>query len=255
MAGHSHYANIMHKKSRVDAKRGKTFSKVARLIMAAVKMGGPKPEENPRLQLAIEKARAANMPKDTINRAIQRASRDKDGADFEELTYEGYGPGGVAILIEALTDNRNRTGGEVRTTFDKNGGKTGTSGSVGWMFHRKGQIEVPADKTTEEQLFEIALEAGAEDIELLDEGTDDARFLISCEVLAFEPVKKVLAEASLEPTRAEYAMIPDTTIEADETVARQVMRIQNLLEDNDDVQTVTTNLDVSEEVAAKLAAD
>ena len=254
MAGHSHFANIMHKKARTDAKRGKAFSKISRLIMAAVKLGGPKPEDNPRLQLAIDKARAANMPKDTIKRAIDRASGTTDGANFEELTYEGYGPGGVAMLIETLTDNRNRTGGEVRVIFDKNGGNIGTSGSVAWMFSRTGQIEVRASATSEEQLFEVALEAGADDIELLDGGTDDARFLISCDVAAFEQVKTALAGAALEPIRAEYAMIPSTTVQADEKVARQVMRIQGLLEDNDDVQSVTTNLDVSEEVAAKLAA-
>ena len=255
MAGHSHFANIMHKKARADAKRGKAFSKISRLIMAAVRMGGPKPEDNPRLQLAIDKARAANMPKDTIKRAIDRASGATDGANYEELTYEGYGPGGVAMMVETLTDNRNRTGGEVRTIFDKNGGNIGTSGSVAWMFTRTGEIEIPASQTSEEQLFDIALEAGAEDITQVDAGTDDARFLVSCDVTSFEAVKKALAAAELEPTRAEYAMVPSNTVEADEKTARQVMRIQSLLEENDDVQTVTTNLDVSEEVAAKLAAD
>lgn len=255
MAGHSHFANIMHKKARADAKRGKAFSKISRLIMAAVRMGGPKPEDNPRLALAMDKARAANMPKDTIKRAIERASGTAGGADFDELTYEGYAPGGVAVLVETLTDNRNRTGGEVRVIFDRNGGSIGASGSVAWMFDRKGEIEVPASTTSEEELFEVAADAGADDVELLDPGTDDARFLVTTEAAAFERVKQAVGEAGLEPTRAEYSMVPSNTVEADEDTARKVMRLQALLEDNDDVQTVTTNLDVAEDVAAKLAAE
>jgi YebC/PmpR family DNA-binding regulatory protein len=255
VAGHSHFANIMHKKARADAKRGKAFSKISRLIMAAVRIGGPKPEDNPRLALAIDKARAANMPKDTIKRAIDRASGAAGGADFEELTYEAYGPGGVAMLVETLTDNRNRTGGEVRLIFDRNGGSIGATGSVAWMFERKGELELPTSVTTEEQLFEIAVEAGAEDVTLEDEGTEDARFLITCDAAAFEAVKQALVDAKLEPSRAEYAMVPTNTIDADESTARSIMRIQGLLEENDDVQSVTTNLDVSEDVAARLAEE
>ncbi len=255
MAGHSHFANIMHKKGRADAKRGKTFSKISKLIMAAVKQGGPNERDNPRLSLACDKARAANMPKDTIKRAIDRASGAAGGEDFTDLTYEGYGPGGVALLVETLTDNRNRTSSEIRTIFDKNGGSMGATGSVAYLFERKGIFEVPAANASEEQLFEVTLEAGAEDIVSEDAGTDDAYFEITCDAGAFEDVKKALADAGIETRRAEFAMIPSNTIEADEKVARQVMRIQTLLEDNDDVQTVTTNLDVSEEVAAKLAAE
>ena len=255
VAGHSHFANIMHKKGRADLKRGKIFSKISRLIMAAVKVGGPKPEDNPRLTLAIEKARAANMPKDTIKRAIGRASGTTDGADYMELTYEGYGPGGVAILVETLTENRNRTGGEVRLIFERNGGSSGATGSVAWMFERKGEVEIPTAQTTEEQLFEIAVEAGADDVELMDEGEDDARFLITGDVSSFEAVKKAVAAAGLEILRAELAMTPKNTVDADEDLARKMMKIQALFEDNDDVQTVTTNLDVSEEVARKLAAE
>ena len=255
MAGHSHFANIMHKKARTDAKRGKAFSKVSTLIMAAVRQGGPKIEDNPRLQLALEKARAANMPKDTIQRAIDRASGAGGTQDYVELTYEAYAPGGVAMLIETLTDNRNRTNTDVRTIVDKNGGSMGASGSVAWMFQRVGQIEVSAAATTEEKLFELALEAGAEDIALLDAGTDDARFLVTTPVTAFAEVRAALDAAGLEPSRAELAMVADNHVEADLATARKVMRIQGLLEENDDVQTVTTNLDVSEDVAAALAAD
>jgi YebC/PmpR family DNA-binding regulatory protein len=254
VAGHSHYANIMHKKARTDVLRGKAFSKFSRLIMAAVKVGGPKPEDNPRLSLAIEKARAGNMPKDTIKRAIGRASGTVEGQDYLELTYEGYGPSGVAMLVETLTDNRNRTSTEVNTIFNKNGGSMGATGSVAWMFERLGQFEIAASKTSEEQLFETAVEAGADDVELVDAGADDARFLVSSPGPAFEAVKAALAGAGLETLRAEFAMIPSNTVEADERTARQIMRLQELFEDNDDVQTVTTNLDVSAEVAAKLAA-
>ena len=254
MAGHSHFANIMHKKGRADAARGKAFSKISRLIMAAVKMGGPKPEDNPRLSLAIDKARAANMPKDTIKRAIARASGTAEGADYEELTYEGYGPNGVAMLVETLTDNRNRTGGEVRLIFDRNGGSMGAAGSVAWMFERKGEFEIKVDATTEEHLFELAVEAGAEDVAKMGEG-DDAVFLVTSDVAAYEAVKQKLEDAGLETARAELAMVPTSTIDADEETARKIMRIQGLLEDNDDVQSVTTNLDVSPEVAAALEAE
>lgn len=254
MAGHSHFANIMHKKGRIDAKRGKTFSKISRLIMAAVRVGGAIERDNPRLGLAIEKARAANMPKDTIKRAIERASGTADGQDYVELTYEGYGPGGVAMLIESLTDNRNRTGGEVRLIFDRNGGSLGSTGSVGYLFDRMGQFDIPATLTTEEQLFELVLEAGVEDIEQIDADSPEAIFQVTCPASAYNDVKRTLAEAGIEPTRAEYVMVPSTVVEADETLARKIMRIQDLFDDHDDVQTVTTNLDVSAEVAAKLAA-
>lgn len=255
MAGHSHFANIMHKKGRADAKRGKTFSKISKLIMAAVRMGGPNERDNPRLGLAIQKARQANMPKDTIKRAIDRASGAAGGVDFEELTYEGYGQGGVAILVESLTDNRNRTNSELRSIFDKNGGSMGATGSVAYLFERKGQLQIPAAQTSEEQLFELILEAGAEEIELLDGDSDDARFLVTCDPTTLDAVGKILGEAGIEPTSSGLVQIPSTTVEADENLARKIMKIQSLLEDNDDVQTVTTNLDVTPEVAAKLAAE
>ncbi len=255
MAGHSHFANIMHKKARADAKRGKAFSKVSRLIMAAVKLGGPKPEDNPRLQLALDKARAANMPKDTIKRAIDRASGNVDGADYVELTYEAYGPSGVAMLIEVLTDNRNRSSTDVRTILDKNGGSLAATGAVSYLFTRQGEFDIPAVSTSEEQLFEIAIEAGAEDIVLLDAGTDDARFLVTCPAGSFQEVKTALDGAGLKPTRAEFTMVASTSVDADEATARKIMKIQGLLDDNDDVQSVTTNLEVSADVAAKLAAE
>jgi YebC/PmpR family DNA-binding regulatory protein len=248
MAGHSHFANIMRGKARVDARRGKAFSKISRLILAAVRVAGPNPRDNLRLAFAVEKAKAANMPKDTIQRLIDKASGAAGGDDFEEVTYEAYGPGGVALLIEALTDNRNRTAPEVRVILDRNGGSIGTSGSVAWMFERKGQVEVAVDQVEEDRLYELVIDAGAENIE-----RGDDRFVITCPVSGMEDVKTALEEAGIEPSRAELEMMPTSTVDADEDTARKVMRIQVLLEDNDDVQSVTTNLDVSEEVAARLA--
>ena len=248
MAGHSHFANIMRVKARVDARRGKSFSKISRLIQAAVRMAGPNPRDNLRLAYAIEKAKAANMPKDTIQRIVDKASGGAGGEDFHEVTYEAYGPGGVALMIEALTDNRKRTAPEIRVILDRNGGRIGTSGSVSWMFERKGQVDVPLDAVDEDRLYELVIDAGADDIE-----REDERFVISCPVAALADVKAALEEAGIEPARAELEMMPKSTVDADEDTARKVMRIQTLLEDNDDVQTVTTNLDVSEEVAARLA--
>jgi YebC/PmpR family DNA-binding regulatory protein len=254
MAGHSHFANIMRVKARVDAKRGKTFSKISRLIQAAVRQGGPNPRDNIRLAFAVDKAKAANMPKDTIQRIIDKASGAAGGDDFEEVIYEAYGPGGVALYIEALTDNRNRTAPEVRLILDRNGGSVGSSGSVAWMFERRGRVEVPVDRVDEERLFEIVIDAGAEDIER--ESTPEGEiFVVTCPAGDLSAVQEALAEAGIEPSRSETEMTPQSTIEADEDVARKVMRIQSLLEDNDDVQSVTTNLDVSEEVAARLAEE
>jgi len=248
MAGHSHFANIMRAKARVDARRGKVFSKVSRLIQAAVRIGGPNVRDNLRLAYAVDKAKAANMPKDTIQRLIDKASGAGGGEDFQEVTYEAYGPGGVALLIEALTDNRNRTAPEVRLILDRNGGRIGGSGSVAWMFERRGQVEVPTDAVPEDRLYELVVDAGAEDIE-----KEEGRFLISCPGAQLGDVKAALESEGVEPTRAELEMVPTSTVEADEETARKVMRIQTLLEDNDDVQSVTTNLDVTAEVAGRLA--
>ena len=248
MAGHSHFANIMRVKARVDARRGKTFSKISRLIQAAVRVGGPQPRDNLRLAFAVEKAKAANMPKDTIQRLIDKASGASGGEDFADVTYEAYGPGGVALMIEALTDNRKRTAPEVRVILDRNGGRIGTSGSVGWMFERKGQVDVPVDAVEEDRLYELVIDAGADNIE-----REEERYVISCPVTAIGDVKAALEEAGIVPSRAELEMMPKSTVNVDEETARKVMRIVTLLEDNDDVQTVTTNLEVSEEVAARLA--
>lgn len=254
MAGHSHFAKIMRVKARVDAKRGKTFSKISRLIQAAVRQGGPNPRDNIRLAFAVDKAKAANMPKDTIQRLIDKSSGAAAGENFEEVIYEAYGPGGVALYIEALTDNRNRTAPEIRLILDRNGGSVGGTGAVAWMFERKGRVEIPADRVDEERLFEIVIDAGAEDIER--ETTPEGEiFAVTCPAGDLTAVKEALVEAGVEPTRSESEMTAKSTVEADEDMARKVMKIQSLLEDNDDVQSVTTNLDVSEEVAARLAKE
>lgn len=252
MAGHSHFANIMRVKARVDARRGKTFSKLSRLLLAAVRQGGPNVRDNFRLQYAVEKAKAANMPKDTIQRLIDKASGAAGGDAYEEVTYEAYGPGGVALLIETLTDNRNRTVPEIRLILDRNGGRIGNSGSVAWMFDRKGRIEIPVDRVNEERLYEIVIDVGAEDI-TRDETGERSCFVVTCPGGALGDVTTALREAGVEPGRAELEMVAKSTVVADEETAGRVMRLQTRLEDNDDVQSVTTNLDVSEEVATRLA--
>jgi YebC/PmpR family DNA-binding regulatory protein len=255
MAGHSHFANIMRAKARVDARRGKIFNKVSRLIQAAVRQGGPSIRDNLRLQYAVEQARAANMPKDTIQRLVDKASGAAGADGFEEVTYEAYGPGGVALFIEALTDNRNRTAPEVRMLLDRNGGSIGNAGAVAWMFERKGRIEIPADEVAEERLFEVVIDAGADDIQRETEDREAPVFVVSCPAAAFGDVKEALGRAGLEPSRAELLMVPKSTVEVDEDTVRRVMALQAALEDNDDVQSVTTNLEVDAEVAARLAAE
>jgi YebC/PmpR family DNA-binding regulatory protein len=254
MAGHSHFANIMRAKARVDARRGKEFSKVARLIMAAVRQAGPNLRDNLRLQYAVELARAANMAKDTIQRVIDRAAGAASGESFEEVTYEGYGPGGVAIFVDALTDNRHRTAPEVRAIFERNGGSIGTSGSVAWNFERKGRIEVAAGSLSEERVFEAALEAGAEDLATVGDG-EERRYAVTCAASALQSVRGALAASGIEVVRGELVRVPRQTIEASEETARGVAALQTALEDLDDVQAVTTNLEVSEEIAARLAEE
>ncbi len=255
MAGHSHFANIMRAKARVDVKRGKQFNKLSRLIQAAVKQAGPTLRDNLKLQYAVEKARAANMPKDTIQRLIDKTSGAGGEDQFADVTYEAYGPGGVALLIEALTDNRNRTAPEIRATLDRNGGRIGASGSVSWMFERRGRVEIADEQVTEERILEVVIDAGAEDVVHQDLGDEGGRFVVTCGVADLEAVKQALGDAGIETSSAELEMSPRSLVEADEDTARSVMRLQALLEENDDVQSVTTNLDVSEEVAARLAKE
>jgi YebC/PmpR family DNA-binding regulatory protein len=247
MAGHSKWANIKHRKAAQDAKRGKVFTKLIRELVVAAKQGGPLPEDNPRLRAAVDKALGANMTRDTIDRAIARGAGTNDADNMEELTYEGYAPGGVAVLVEAMTDNRNRTVAEVRHAFSKRGGNLGTDGSVAYLFSRKGQISFAPD-ADEERVLEVALEAGAEDIETHDDGSID----VTTAWEEFGAVKAALEEAGLEPEGGEVTMIASTTVALDADGAGSIMGLVDALEDLDDVQNVYTNADIPDEVLATL---
>ncbi len=247
MAGHSKWANIKHRKAAQDAKRGKVFTKLIRELVVAAKQGGPNPEDNPRLRAAVDKALGANMTRDTIDRAIARGAGTNDADNMEEITYEGYGPGGVAVLVEAMTDNRNRTVAEVRHAFTKRGGNLGTDGSVAYLFDRKGQITF-APGVDEEQVMEVALEAGAEDIEANDDGSID----VTTPWEDFSAVKAALEAAGLEPEGGEVTMIASTTVPVDASGAETIMGLVDALEDLDDVQNVYSNVDIPDEVLAGL---
>ena len=243
MAGHSKWANIKHKKAKEDAKRGKIFTKLIREITVAAKLGGGDAGSNPRLRAAIDAALSSNMTRDTIDRAVKRGAGGQDGADVEEVTYEGYGPASVAVLVECMTDNRNRTVAEVRHAFSKSGGNLGTDGSVSYLFSRKGIISF--DKgTNEEQLMEVALEAGAEDFQVNDDGTFDV--ITSFE--QFGEVKDTLDNAGLNAENAEVSMIASTEAELNATEAEKVIRLLDMLEDLDDVQKVHSNASISDEI-------
>ncbi|MDD4084982.1 MAG: YebC/PmpR family DNA-binding transcriptional regulator [Acholeplasmataceae bacterium] len=243
MSGHSKWANIKHKKGRADALRGRVTTKISREITIAVRMGGADPTGNMKLKLALTKAKANNIPKDNIQRAIQKGAGSVEGSNFEEITYEGYGPGGVAIMVTALTDNRNRTAADVRHLFSKHGGNLGETGCVGWMFKRKGLFAIDADAGyTEEDLMLLILDAGAEDIKL-----DEDTFEITTEPDNFEAVEKALTDNSIEVMMSEISMIPDTLSELSQEDAVKVQKLTDALEDLDDVQDVFTNADLPEE--------
>lgn len=245
MAGHSKWANIKHRKAAQDAKRGKIFTKLIRELTVAAKAGGGLPEDNPRLRAAVDKALGANMKKDTIEKAIQRGVGGADGEHYDELTYEGYGVGGVAILVECLTDNVNRTVSQVRAAFNKHGGNLGTNGSVSYLFEKKGQITYP-EGTDEDALMEAALEAGADDVVTHEDGSIDV-FTAAAD---FMDVKQSLIDAGHEPVHAEIGMIPATTVELDVEAGEKVMRLLEVLEDLDDTQEVYHNADIPEEAMA-----
>ncbi len=249
MSGHSKWHSIRHKKAVVDAKRGKLFTKLIREIIVAARMGGGDPEKNPRLRKAIEAARDANMPKDNIERAIKKGTGELEGEKFEEVTYEGYGPGGVAVFIEAATDNRNRTASEIRRIFSKHGGSLGESGCVAWMFKRKGYIVIEKSKAPdEEELFDIAVDAGAEDVKI-----DESNFVILTAPEDLFNVVKALEEKGIEIATRELGMIPDTYVKLEGKQAEQMLKLMEELEDHDDVQHVWANFDISEEEIEKFA--
>jgi len=249
MAGHSQFKNIMHRKGAQDKKSAKEFAKLGREIMVAAKMGAPDPDMNPRLRTAIIAARAKNMPKDNIERAIKKGSGGDDGAVYDEVRYEGYGPGGVAVIVEVLTDNRNRSASDVRSTFTKYGGNMGETGSVAFMFDRVGLIMYPADKADADTVFEVALEAGAQDVSSDDDGHE-----IICDPDDFNEVRDGLAEKFGDAAEARLDWKPTTSTELDEEKAATLFKLIDVLEDNDDVQRVASNFEVSEEVLAKLSS-
>ena len=242
MAGHSKWANIKHRKAAQDAKRGKVFTKIIRELVVAAKAGGGNVDDNPRLRAVVDKALGANMKRDTIDKAIARGAGNNEGENYEELTYEGYGPGGVAVLVECMTDNKNRTVGEVRHAFSKHGGNLGTSGSVGYLFEKKGQM-IFGDEVNEDALMEAALEAGADDVV----NHDDGSFEVLTSPEDFLQVKDGLTEGSLTPVNADVAMIPSTTAEVDADTGAKILRLIERLEDLDDTQNVFTNAEIPAE--------
>ena len=246
MSGHSKWATIKHKKGALDAKRGKIFTRLIKEVTIAAKQGGGDPDGNPRLRGAIAAAKAENMPADNIKRAIQRGTGELEGVNYEEITYEGYGPGGVAVIVDVLTDNKNRAVSEIRHAFSKNGGNLGESNSVSWMFTKKGVFVVAKDVVSEDKLTEVVLDAGAED--LSDEGEN---WEILCEPKEYESVTNALKAAKITPEHAEVTMISSTYTKLDGAPANQMMRLLETLEDLDDAQNVYSNFDMAgQEVAA-----
>lgn len=247
MAGHSHWAGIKHKKALIDNKRGKVWSKLARAIIVAAKAGGGDPDTNLRLRYAINDAKAVSMPKDNIERALKKGTGELEGGNLDEVLYEGYGPGGVAVLCEILTDNRNRTAPEVKKIFELAGGKLGATGCVAWMFERKGVAVIDAKQTDEETLLELAMESGAEDVK-----TEGDKFEVICDPESFTDVQAALENASIETESAEITRMPNDTVDLDVDTARQVLKLMDQLDDHDDVQNVSANFNIPEEAMAEL---
>ncbi len=249
MSGHSKWSTIKHKKAALDARRGKAWSKLSRAVTMAAKTGG-NPADNPRLRLAIEKAKADNMPKDTIEKAIKKGTGELEGQNYEDVLYEGYGPGGVAVMCQAVTDSRNRTSAEIKKIFERANGNLGQSNCVAFQFQQKGVILVAADKASEDQLMELALEAGAVDVscsEMIHE--------IITTPEAFEQVRKAVADAEIEIESADLRMVAATEITLDLNTARKVTRLIDALEDHDDIDAVYSNIDVPDDVLAQLAKE
>ena len=250
MAGHSPWANIKHRKAAVDAKRGKLWTKLSKAIIVAAKMGGGDPDSNLRLRYAINDAKAVSMPKDNIERAIKRGTGEIAGGEVEEALYEGYGPGGAAILCEIMTDNRNRTAPEIRKIFDSHGGKLGATNCVAWMFERKGLLMIAANKVDEERLMEIVLDAGADDLK-----REGDSFQVTCPPEAFNSVSEALLQAGIEPDSKQLTRIPSNTVEiGDVEMAKTVLALMDALDDHDDVQSVAANFTIPEEALAAIGA-
>jgi len=251
MSGHSKWATTKHKKAAVDAKRAKTFTKIIREITVAAKAGGGDPDGNPRLRTVVLKAKEANMPADNIKKAIQKGTGELAGTVYEETSYEGYGPGGVALLIQILTDNKNRTVAEIRHMLGKNNGNMAESGAVSWMFDRKGLIAIEKSQIDEDALMSLTLDAGAEDL-LSD---DPSNFEVVCDPADFENVKKAVSDANITAIFSDISFIPQTSVALEGKAAGQMLRLMDLLEDHDDVQNVYANFDIPDEVLAEIAGE
>jgi len=248
MSGHSKWSGIKHKKAAVDAKRGKLFSKIIKEIAIAARAGGGDPNINPRLRLAVDKAKSANMPSDNMKKAIQRGTGELPGVNYEELHYEGYGPGGAAVMVEATTDNKNRTTSEIRKIFSKNGGNLGEAGCVGWMFNKKGYIAVNRQDYNEEELMELAINIGAEDFKSDDEDV----YEILTEPEQYENVKKKLEDKNIKIATSEVTMVPQTYIKLEGRDAEMMLRLMDVLDNSDDVQNVFANFDISKEIIERV---
>jgi YebC/PmpR family DNA-binding regulatory protein len=244
MAGHSKWANIQHRKGRVDAQRGKLWSKLSKAIIVAAKSGGGDPAANIRLRKAIDDAKAVSMPKDNIARAIKRGTGELDGGDLEEIVYEGYGPGGVAVMCETLTDNRNRTGPELRSIFSKLGGEIGKSGCVSYLFDRKGLFIFDAASTEEEKVMEVALDGGGDDLE----NTDEGKLQVTCSPDLYQELAEAFEAAGLEAELKEVTRLPQTTVDVEAGTAKKVLKLLENLDEHDDVQNVSTNLNITDEM-------
>jgi YebC/PmpR family DNA-binding regulatory protein len=249
MSGHSKWSTIKHKKAAKDAKRGKLFTKLIKEITVAAKLGGGDLNANPRLRTAVITARQNSMPSDNIDRAIKKGTGELEGVTYDEITYEGYGPGGAAVLAMAMTDNRNRTVAEIRRVFSKHGGSMGESGCVGWMFQKKGVIAIDKNQIDEDRLMELALEAGADDV-----SSDDGAFQVTTTPDAFEAVKDALERAKITPASAEVSMVPQNTLVLTGEQAERTLKLLDELEDHDDVQDVASNIDVPQDELERLSA-
>ena len=247
MSGHSKWSSIKHKKGAADAKRGKIFTKIIKEITVATRIGGGDPDGNPRLRTAIMGAKSKNMPVDNITRAIKKGTGELEGIQYEEHTYEGYGPGGAAIFLEAMTDNKNRTVSEIRSALGKAGGNLGENGCVGWMFEQKGLITVKTEAKSEDNLMELAIDAGADDLQTVDE-----HYEITTAVENFEAVRKALEDAGVPMELAEITRIPQNTVSIDEKKGKALLKLMDILEDHDDIQKAYSNFEISDEVMAAI---
>jgi YebC/PmpR family DNA-binding regulatory protein len=247
MSGHSKWHSIKHKKMAMDARRGKIFTKIIRELMVAAKIGGPNPETNPRLRIAIEKAKDVNMPNENIQRAIKKGAGEEGAVNYEQVTYEGYGPGGVAIFVEVLTDNKNRSASEIRSIFSRHGGNLAGAGSVSWIFERKGLITVKKENIEEDKLMDIVIEAGAEDMKV-----EKDSYEITTLAENFENVKKVLEENNVPIENASITYIPKNTVHLEGKEAEHLLKLLDELEESEDVQNVYANFDISDEILEKV---